>query len=136
MACLESSINTFGTMERADRRAFLDFAAAIADSSWPESNLYFQRGTDLLRQVAADERARYLDLSARVARRIGRQVFTMFADGANSLREVDPIFHGRLIELADRLVGLSPQAATEKSRLAWSARAVCFRASSILPSSA
>src|SRR5438093_610833 len=66
MACLESSINTFGTMERADRRAFLDFAAAIADSSWPESNLYFQRGTDLLRQVAADERARHLDLSARV----------------------------------------------------------------------
>jgi hypothetical protein len=110
-ACLESSISVFGQMDRADRHAFLDFAAAVADASWPESNLYFQKGTELLRHVSAEERSRYLDLSARVARRIGRQAYTLFAEGATALREVDDVYHGRLIEMADRLVPLSPVAA-------------------------
>jgi nitric oxide reductase NorD protein len=110
-ACLESSITVFARMDRADRHAFLDFAAAVADASWPESNLYFQKGTELLRHVAPEERTRYLDLSARVARRLGRQAYTLFAEGATALREVDESYHGRLIELADRLVPLSPAAA-------------------------
>ncbi len=88
-ACLESSIGAFGRMDKADRNAFLDFAAAVADASWPESNLYFQRGTDLLRYVTPDERTHYLDLSARVARRIGRQAYTLFSEGATALRDVD-----------------------------------------------
>ncbi|HEY7269968.1 MAG TPA: hypothetical protein VH951_09090, partial [Dehalococcoidia bacterium] len=110
-ACLESSIGVFGRMDRADRHAFLDFAAAVADASWPESNLYFQKGTELLRNITPDQRTHYLDLSARVARRIGRQAYTLFAEGANALRDVDEAHHGRLIELADRLVPASPTAA-------------------------
>jgi hypothetical protein len=110
-ACFESSVVVFGRMDRQDRRSFLDFAAAVADASWPESNLYFQKGTELLRYVNAEDRSHYLDLSARVARRIGRQAYTLFAEGANALKEVDESYHRRLIELADRLVPLSPVAA-------------------------
>jgi nitric oxide reductase NorD protein len=110
-ACLESSIGVFGRMDRADRHAFLDFAAAVADASWPESNLYFQKGTELLRHITPDQRTHFLDLSARVARRIGRQAYTLFAEGANALKDVDEVYHARLIELADRLVPLSPVAA-------------------------
>jgi nitric oxide reductase NorD protein len=110
-ACLESSVGVFARMDRADRHAFLDFAAAVADASWPESNLYFQKGTELLRNVTPDERTHYLDLSARVARRIGRQAYTLFAEGANALRDIDETYHGRLIEMADRIVPISPVAA-------------------------
>ncbi len=110
-ACLESSIAVFGKLERRDRHAFLDFAAAVADASWPESNLYFQKGPDLLRHVQAEQRTRYLDLSARVARRIGRQAYALFSDGASALREVDHELHEPLLEMAERTVGLSPVAA-------------------------
>jgi nitric oxide reductase NorD protein len=110
-ACLESSIGVFSTLDRHDRHAFLDFAAAVADASWPESNLYFQKGPELLRHVDPDQRSRYLDLSARVARRLGRQAYTLFAEGAAALRQVDDHYHHRLIDLADSLVATSPAAA-------------------------
>ncbi len=48
-------------LDHAERIAFLDFAAAIADASWPEASLYFQRGPDLLRGVEPGQRAHYLD---------------------------------------------------------------------------
>jgi hypothetical protein len=110
-ACLESSIGVFPQLERRDRYAFLDFAAAIADSSWPESNLYFQKGAELLRHIDTDQRSRYLNLSARVARRIGRQAYALFAEGAAALEEVDSFLHAGLIQLAERLLPLSPFAA-------------------------
>jgi len=110
-ACLESSISVFPRLQPQDRPAFLDFAGAVADASWPESNLYFQNGSDLIRHIDAEERSHYLDLSARVARRIGRQAYALFTEAAAALREVDQTHHARLLELADRMMGLSPVAA-------------------------
>src|SRR3972149_935799 len=98
-------------LTRAEVAAFLDFAAAISEGAWPEASLYFQRGPDLLRGVEAGQRGRYLQLSTRVPRRLGRQAYVLFAEGGLALREVAEERHGRLIDLAEGLVGLSPQAA-------------------------
>src|SRR5690606_22144780 len=83
----------------------------ISDFTSAEASLYCQRGPELLRSIAPSQRAAYLELSTRVARRIGRQSYALFADGTAALREVDPARHKRLIELGERLVAVSPTAA-------------------------
>jgi hypothetical protein len=110
-ACLEATPNVVHSLERQELVAFLDFAAAISDAAWPEASLYFQRGPDLLRNVYDTQRAHYLQLSTRVARRLGRQAYTLFAEGSLALKEANPAHHARILDLADMLVPLSPVAA-------------------------
>jgi hypothetical protein len=110
-ACLDATPQVLNSLNHDELVAFLDFAGAISDSAWPEASLYFQRGPDLLQGIEPTERAHYLEFSTRVARRLGRQAFNLFADGALALKETFHPYHGRLIELADNLVPLSPTAA-------------------------
>jgi hypothetical protein len=117
-ACLDASPAVMQALDHAERVAFLDFAAAISDSAWPEASLYFQRGADLLQHIEPTQRAHYLEFATRVARHIGRQAFNLFADGALALRTVRHDYHGRTIDLADRLVNLSPTAAMSLVRIA------------------
>ncbi|HEX5370293.1 MAG TPA: hypothetical protein VFY10_12835 [Dehalococcoidia bacterium] len=110
-ACLDAAPHAVDSLNHDELVAFLDFAASISDSAWPEASLYFQRGPDLLKGIEVGERARYLEVATRVARRIGRQSYALFAEGTAALREVRPERHRRLIELGDKLVGASPVAA-------------------------
>ncbi len=110
-ACLDAAPQAVGRLQHEEIVAFIDFAASISDSAWPEASLYFQRGPELLRGVEPAQRASYLELSTRVARRIGRQSYALFAEGTAAMREVDAERHKRFIELGERLVAASPVAA-------------------------
>ena len=71
-ACLDAAPKLVMELDHPLRLAFIDFAGAISDASWPEASLYFQRGPDLIRGIDASQRARYLELATGVARRLPR----------------------------------------------------------------
>ena len=110
-ACLDATPKVVERLNRRECLAFLEFATAISDSAWPEASLYFQRAPELLQSIDPAQRPRYLEFATRVARRLGRQAFSLFADGALALQEVSHVYHGGIIDMADKLVDESPAAA-------------------------
>jgi hypothetical protein len=112
-SCLDAAPHLFGMLDKSDRASFLDFAGAIAQASWADARLYFEKGYSSLALVQPECRPRFLELSARVARSVGRQAYAFFADAATALGEVDQRAHPHLISLAEELAVGSPAAAME-----------------------
>jgi hypothetical protein len=112
-SCLDAAPHLFGMLDKSDRASFLDFAAAIAQASWADARLYFEKGHSSLVLIQPECRPRFLELSARVARSVGRQAYAFFADAAAALGEVDQRAHPHLISLAEELAVGSPPAAME-----------------------
>ena len=110
-SCLERSGELFDSLSPPDRRPFLRFAAAVAQASWADTRLYFERGPALIQQIDRDERAAFLELSSEVTAQVGRQGYPLFVEAAESLAQVELTYHETLIELARRLAGGSPAAA-------------------------
>jgi hypothetical protein len=96
-----------------DRLPFLAFAVELAQSSWADSRLYFERGAVLIQKVHAPVRERFLLLSAQVARGHNRSDFQYFEDAANALGELEPDDHTRVIELGEQLAPYSAFAAMD-----------------------
>ncbi|MGE3858336.1 MAG: hypothetical protein AB7G21_15390, partial [Dehalococcoidia bacterium] len=111
--CLESAPTIFASLPVPDREPFLRFARAVARASWADIRLYFERGPKLIEGVAPPERARYLDLSARVTAEVGRQGFPLFSDAATALGTMPLDAHPGLLGFAERLSVGSPTAAME-----------------------
>ena len=112
-SCLDAAPNLFSMLERRDRRAFLDFATVISQSSWADARLYFEKGHTSLAGIDPDCRGSFLGLSARVAERVGRQGYPLFAEASAALKGVDQSSHHHLIALAEELAAASPVAAME-----------------------
>lgn len=111
--CLDVSSHLFGTLDRDDRTAFLNLAAAVADASWADVRLLFQRGASLIEPVERRERGRLLALGARVSGQLGRQAYSLFAEASEALSQAPREAHGDLLSLAEELAVGSPQAAME-----------------------
>ncbi len=111
--CLESSPTIFAGLAEDDREPFLRFARAVTRASWADTRLYFDRGPRLLEHVSADQRAAFLDLSARVTTEVGRQGFPLFADAADALSRIALEDHSDLLDFASRLAPGSPTSAME-----------------------
>ncbi|MEX2031981.1 MAG: hypothetical protein WEA81_03845, partial [Dehalococcoidia bacterium] len=111
--CLESSPTIFSGLAEDDREPFLRFARAVTRASWADTRLYFDRGPRLLEHVAPDQRATFLDLSARVTTEVGRQGFPLFADAADALAKMPMEDHKDLLAFSARLAPGSPTAAME-----------------------
>lgn len=112
-ACLRSSPEVLLQLPAEDRIPFLTFGVELAQTSWADCRLYFERGVHLLEQVHAPVRERYLLLAAQVARGPNRSVFQHFEAGAVALSDVAPETHQRIIELSERLAPYSPYAAMD-----------------------
>src|SRR6185436_2352751 len=81
-ACLASSPQVLKKLDEDDRLPFLSFAVELAQSSWAESRLYFERGSALIQKVHGPLREQYLVLSAQVARGHNRSAFQYFEEAA------------------------------------------------------
>ena len=112
-ACLASSPEVLARLDEDDRLPFLTFAVELAQSSWADSRLYFERGAPLLQKVHAPLRERFLLLSAQVARGHNRSAFQFFEEASNALGELEPDDHHHVIELAEQLAPYSPYAAMD-----------------------
>jgi hypothetical protein len=112
-ACLAGAPETLRRLDEDDRLPFLGFAVELAQSSWADSRLYFDRGLALIQKVHAPLRERYLLLAAQVARGHNRSAFQYFEDAAAALGELDPDDHHRVIELAEQLAPYSAYAAMD-----------------------
>ncbi len=112
-ACLDAAPPLFAALDKKDHAPFLDFATVLAEASWADTRLYFERGQTLVQGVSADCRARFLALSAGVIRAVGRQGYSLFTEGAASLGQVDANAHSHLLALAEELAVGSPAAAME-----------------------
>ena len=111
--CLETAPAIFAALPVPDREPFLRFARAVARASWADIRLYFERGPKLTEGIAPLERARFLDLAARVTAEVGRQGFPLFADSAQALGSMPFELHAGLLAFAERLSIGSPTAAME-----------------------
>ncbi len=111
--CLETAPSIFASLPVPDREPFLRFARAVARASWADIRLYFERGPKLIEGIAPPERARYLDLAARVTAEVGRQGFPLFSDAAQALGTMPLELHARLLSFAERLSVGSPIASME-----------------------
>ncbi|MEO9256399.1 MAG: hypothetical protein ABI305_12715, partial [Tepidiformaceae bacterium] len=112
-ACLASSPEVLKRLDDDDRLPFLAFAVELAQSSWADSRLYFERGAVLLQKVHEPMRERFLLLSAQVARGHNRSAFQYFEDAANALGELEPDDHTKVIELGEQLAPHSAFAAMD-----------------------
>ena len=112
-ACLGIAGRVLGGMTRSDRGPFLGFAAVIAETSWADARIYFEKGPGLLHHVQAEQRRRFLMLSSAVARRAGRQAYPFFAESASALGQLDQELHGRLLTMSELLAPKSGAAAME-----------------------
>jgi nitric oxide reductase NorD protein len=112
-ACLGHSAEVLGYLDEEDRLPFLTFAVELAQSSWADSRLYFERGAALLQKVHGPFRERFLLLAAQVARSHNRSAFQYLEDAALALGELEPDDHPRVIELAEQLAPYSPFAAMD-----------------------
>jgi nitric oxide reductase NorD protein len=95
-------------LDEDDRLPFITFAVELAQSSWADSRLYFERGAPLIQKVHAPLRERYLLLTAQVARGHNRSAFQYFEEAAAALAELEPDAHNKVIELAEQLAPYSP----------------------------
>ncbi|MGE0569527.1 MAG: nitric oxide reductase activation protein NorD [Dehalococcoidia bacterium] len=112
-ACLTTAPNVLSGLDEDDRVPFVSFATELAQSSWADSRLYFERGVHLLQKVHGPARERYLTLAAQVARGHNRSAFQYFEDTANAMGELEPDDHFRIIELAEQLAPHSAYAAMD-----------------------
>jgi hypothetical protein len=112
-ACLASSPDVLKRLDDADRLPFLAFAVELAQSSWADSRLYFERGATLLQKVHSPVRERYLLLAAQVARGHNRSAFQYFEDAAMAFMELEADDHTKVIELGEQLATYSPYAAMD-----------------------
>ncbi len=112
-ACLGQAPEVLAHLDEDDRLPFLTFAVELAQSSWADSRLYFERGSTLLRKVHSPLRERFLLLSAQVARGHHRSAFQYFEEAAAGIDELEPDDHGQVIELAEQLAPYSPYAAMD-----------------------
>jgi hypothetical protein len=112
-ACLAQAPAVLARLDDDDRLPFLSFALELAQSSWADSRLYFERGVTLLQKVHAPTRERFLLLAAQAARGHQRSAFQYFEDAATALGELEPDIHTPVVELAERLAPHSPYAAMD-----------------------
>ena len=112
-ACLSTAPAVMKKLDEDDRLPFLGFAVELAQSSWADSRLYFERGAALLQKVHIPLRERYLLLAAQVARGHNRSAFQFFEEAADALAELEPDDHNQVIELAEQLAPYSPFAAMD-----------------------
>lgn len=112
-ACLSSAPDVLRRLDEDDRLPYLAFAVELAQSSWADSRLYFERGVPLLQKVHQPVRERYLLLSAQVARGHNRSAFQYFEEASLALGEMEPDDHHRVIELAEQLAPYSAYAAMD-----------------------
>ena len=112
-ACLATSPEVLKRLEDDDRLPFLAFAVELAQSSWADSRLYFERGAPLIQKVHAPLRERFLLLSAQVARGHNRSAFQYFEEAANALGDLEPDDHHKVIELGEQLAPYSAFAAMD-----------------------
>ncbi|HET7738203.1 MAG TPA: hypothetical protein VFK32_06480, partial [Tepidiformaceae bacterium] len=106
-ACLAQSPRVLAQLDEDDRLPFVTFAVELAQSSWADSRLFFERGAVLLQKVHIPVRERYLLLAAQVARGQARSAFQYYEEGANALSELEPDDHTSIIELAEQLAPFS-----------------------------
>ncbi|MEO8540855.1 MAG: VWA domain-containing protein [bacterium] len=112
-ACLSSAPTVLQRLDEGDRLPFIAFAVELAQSSWADSRLYFDRGSVLIQKVHGPVRERYLLLAAQVARGHNRSAFQFFEEASNSLGELEPDDHYKVIELAEQLAPYSAYAAMD-----------------------
>ena len=112
-ACLATSPEVLKRLDDDDRLPFLAFAVELAQSSWADSRLYFERGSALIHKVHAPLRDRFLLLAAQVARGHNRSAFQYFEEAANALGELEPDDHYKVVELGEQLAPYSPFAAMD-----------------------
>jgi hypothetical protein len=96
-ACLGAAQSVMKHVEPDDRGPFIRFAAVLADTSWADTRVYFDRGPALLQKVHHRVRERFLALSAQVAHSSMRHGYQQYADAAEALGELEPEDHSRLV---------------------------------------
>jgi hypothetical protein len=111
--CLDSSPHLFANLERENRTPFLALSSAVAEASWADVRLLFQRGATLIDPVDPAERGRLLELGTLVASQLGRHAYALFAEAADALSAVPRETHRDLLGLAEELAVGSPAAAME-----------------------
>ncbi|MDZ7728394.1 MAG: hypothetical protein U5Q44_09510 [Dehalococcoidia bacterium] len=112
-ACLASAPEVLSRLDNDDRLPFITYAAELAQSSWADSRLYFERGVSLVHKVHAPERERFLVLAAQVARNHQRSAFQYLEEATTALAQLDVDDHHQVIELGERLSAYSPYAAMD-----------------------
>ncbi|MFQ5879004.1 MAG: hypothetical protein ACE5IZ_02360, partial [Dehalococcoidia bacterium] len=111
--CLAIVPHVIAPMEAADRGPFLQLALVMAQTGWADARSYLERGAALLGPIDPAQRARFLALARMLAHQDGRQTYTLFAESAKALAQVEADLHPYLLLLAEELTRPSPTAALE-----------------------
>ncbi len=110
---LELAPDVFARIAPGDRALVLDLAESIVFVGWADLRFYFENVPELIAPIEPSQRGRFLRLSAAIAKRIGGKAYTLFAESATALAQVDRTTHRDLISLAEDLAVGSPAAAME-----------------------
>ena len=92
---------------------FISLVSAVLETNWRQVKGLFEAATSALPAVEPEQRLRFLDLADRVRVSGLTNVPAAMLEVSRSLERLDGESHGRLLELAERLVEVWPPAMTE-----------------------
>ena len=111
--CLALADSVFTKVDRAERKAFLGLASALARNNWRDVKPYFEHAPRAIYRVEKSQRPRYLALADRLVRVSGGNVVAFLNESADALAEIAPEDHSEMLGLAEQLAGAAPTAVGE-----------------------
>ncbi|MBI4339727.1 MAG: VWA domain-containing protein, partial [Chloroflexi bacterium] len=95
----------------ADRLAFIRLSRAVAETNWREVKGCFEAAPRILSQIHEGQRAKFMDMTADMAKSGMSNVALFVAESASSLGKAGAGDQGRFLELAQELIPKSHEAA-------------------------
>ena len=110
--CLGLSATVF-TQVGGAKEVFLGLAGNLVNSSWRDSKGLFEAGARSLSKVDKSQRARFLELTSRLAESGDHKIPTFIKESTEAMSRLDTAKHGLILSLSDTLYAESPAAVAD-----------------------
>ena len=96
-----------------DKGAFISLATTLTETGWREVKSFFEAGSRALPRVESSQRLHFMRIAERLVKNGGVNIPTIMLETSQSLAQLDPEDHARVLALADTLLDISPPAVPE-----------------------
>ena len=111
--CLLLAGESFTLLEEESTEGYLTLLRSTVHNNWKYTKDTQRSAALALPRVARHERARYMDLAAKMADERGKRYLVFLNEGSKSLSEVTYDVHSKILDMFENLYSISPEAAVE-----------------------
>ena len=96
-----------------DKGAFIALASSLAERSWREVKSFFEAGCKALPRIEVSQRLRFLKIAERLVEAGGPNIPIVMLETSQSLAQLAPETHARILTLSESLLDIAPAAVPE-----------------------